>query len=153
MGGVKKKIYQPLQICIGSTIRIGRESWCLPYAGFWGYWRETRIFHSSKKNSSSIGESIHTGKHKLVTENVRNITIWNNIIKRAGGKMKKVTLAMLQYLSIHISLMIYIMKPPCQQKVHWSNAVFAKKIEEKKWISSQNHDKKFNMSPGPERTY
>ena len=25
---------QPLQICIGSTIRIGRESWCLPYAGF-----------------------------------------------------------------------------------------------------------------------
>ena len=23
---------QPLQICIGSTIRIGRESWCLPYA-------------------------------------------------------------------------------------------------------------------------
>ena len=25
---------QPLQICIGTTIRIGRESWCLPYAGF-----------------------------------------------------------------------------------------------------------------------
>ena len=25
---------QPLQICIGSTIRIGRETWCLPYAGF-----------------------------------------------------------------------------------------------------------------------
>ena len=25
---------QPLQICIGPTIRIGRESWCLPYAGF-----------------------------------------------------------------------------------------------------------------------
>ena len=24
----------PLQICIGPTIRIGRESWCLPYAGF-----------------------------------------------------------------------------------------------------------------------
>ena len=23
-----------LQICIGPTIRIGRESWCLPYAGF-----------------------------------------------------------------------------------------------------------------------
>ena len=25
---------QPLHICIGPTIRIGRESWCLPYAGF-----------------------------------------------------------------------------------------------------------------------
>ena len=25
---------QPLQICIGSTIRIGQGSWCLPYAGF-----------------------------------------------------------------------------------------------------------------------
>ena len=25
---------QPLQICIGPTVRIGRESWCLPYAGF-----------------------------------------------------------------------------------------------------------------------
>ena len=29
-----KIITQPLQICIGPTIRIGRESWCLPYAGF-----------------------------------------------------------------------------------------------------------------------
>ena len=27
---------QPLQICIGPIIRIGRESWCLPYAGFFG---------------------------------------------------------------------------------------------------------------------
>ena len=26
---------QPLQICIGPIIRIGRESWCLPYAGFY----------------------------------------------------------------------------------------------------------------------
>ena len=34
------QITQTLQICIGSTIRIGRKSWCLPYAGF---------FHSSKK--------------------------------------------------------------------------------------------------------
>ena len=25
---------QQLQICIGPIIRIGRESWCLPYAGF-----------------------------------------------------------------------------------------------------------------------
>ena len=29
-----KKITQPLQICIGPAIRIGRESWCLPYAEF-----------------------------------------------------------------------------------------------------------------------
>ena len=29
-----RKITQPLQNCIGTTIRIGRESWCLPYAGF-----------------------------------------------------------------------------------------------------------------------
>ena len=27
-------ITQPLQHCIGPTIRIGQESWCLPYAGF-----------------------------------------------------------------------------------------------------------------------
>ena len=25
---------QPLDICIGPTIRISREGWCLPYAGF-----------------------------------------------------------------------------------------------------------------------
>ena len=25
---------QPIKICIGPSIRIGRESWCLPYAGF-----------------------------------------------------------------------------------------------------------------------
>ena len=30
----KKKIMQPVQICIGATMRIGQESWCLPYAGF-----------------------------------------------------------------------------------------------------------------------
>ena len=29
---------QPLQICIGPTIRIGRESWCLPYTGFFHQW-------------------------------------------------------------------------------------------------------------------
>ena len=29
-----KKILQLLQNCIGPTIRIGWESWCLPYAGF-----------------------------------------------------------------------------------------------------------------------
>ena len=30
----RPKVVQPLQICIRLTIRIGRESWCLPYAGF-----------------------------------------------------------------------------------------------------------------------
>ena len=29
-----KKITQLVQNCIGPTIRIGGESWCLPYAGF-----------------------------------------------------------------------------------------------------------------------
>ena len=28
---------QPLQNCIGPTIRIGQESWCLAYAGFFSY--------------------------------------------------------------------------------------------------------------------
>ena len=31
---IKIKITPPLKICIGSTIRIGRESSCLPYTGF-----------------------------------------------------------------------------------------------------------------------
>ena len=30
----KKKYHANSSICIGPTIRIGRESWCLPYAGF-----------------------------------------------------------------------------------------------------------------------
>ena len=33
-GKRKRKIMQPLKICIGSTIGIGRESWCFPYTGF-----------------------------------------------------------------------------------------------------------------------
>ena len=31
---LKKKKSRNLFICIGPTIRIGREGWCLPYAGF-----------------------------------------------------------------------------------------------------------------------
>ena len=31
-----KAPWQPLQNCIGPTIRIGREIRCLPYAGFFG---------------------------------------------------------------------------------------------------------------------
>ena len=30
----KQKIMQLLQSCIGPSIRISQESWCLPYAGF-----------------------------------------------------------------------------------------------------------------------
>ena len=37
------KTSQPLQICIGSTIRIGRESWCLPYAGFLSFYLKQTI--------------------------------------------------------------------------------------------------------------
>ena len=35
---------QPLQICIGPNIRIGRESWCLPYAGFFWFVYRLKIF-------------------------------------------------------------------------------------------------------------
>ena len=37
---------QPLQICIGPIIRIGRESWCLPYAGFFLYMKKTGVIFS-----------------------------------------------------------------------------------------------------------
>ena len=40
---------QPLQICIGPTIRIGRESWCLPYAGFFCIDFMTNEFKLSSK--------------------------------------------------------------------------------------------------------
>ena len=36
---------QPLQICIGPTIRIGQESWCLPYAGFFSFYRKNYTLH------------------------------------------------------------------------------------------------------------
>ena len=32
----KKEIMQPLQIGFGPSTCIGRESWCLPCAGFFG---------------------------------------------------------------------------------------------------------------------
>ena len=43
----KKKITWSLQICIGPTIRIGRESWCLPYAGFFLLPTKFKFFHTS----------------------------------------------------------------------------------------------------------
>ena len=44
---------QPLQICIGPTIRIGRESWCLPYAGFLG--------HTFKFHANLLHDLVHSG--------------------------------------------------------------------------------------------
>ena len=35
---------QPLQIYIGPIIRIGRESWCLPYAGFFHHFSLNQRF-------------------------------------------------------------------------------------------------------------
>ena len=50
---------QPLQICIGPAIRIGRESWCLPYAGFFSMRidQQERLFPSSQgsKNLYFLG--------------------------------------------------------------------------------------------------
>ena len=42
-----RKITKPLQNCIGPTIRIRRESWCLPCAGFF-------IFHMDIPDSPYI---------------------------------------------------------------------------------------------------
>ena len=39
---------QPLQICIGPIIRIGQESWCLPYAGFFKHGLNRKLFYSSQ---------------------------------------------------------------------------------------------------------
>ena len=51
-GGQKwtRKVGQPLQNCIGPTIRIGREILCLPYAGFLTYFLKLRkiIFYDMK---------------------------------------------------------------------------------------------------------
>ena len=46
---------QPLQICIGPIIRIGRESWCLPYAGFFFWLRAFRGYTHLE---------MHTFQHK-----------------------------------------------------------------------------------------
>ena len=51
---------QPLQICIGPTIRIGRESWCLLYAGFFLFFSsgDCRIWTSL--------QSSHKGHHQEI---------------------------------------------------------------------------------------
>ena len=43
---------QPPQICIGPTIRIGRESWCLPYAGV--------FFRGQNLPSKNLCRAMHT---------------------------------------------------------------------------------------------
>ena len=46
-------LYQPLQICIGSTIRIGQVSWCLPYAGFFmWYFTTMSCWHKALQSRS-----------------------------------------------------------------------------------------------------
>ena len=44
---------QPLQVCIYPIIRIGRESWCLPYAGFFILQIESVPSHSKLQVSGS----------------------------------------------------------------------------------------------------
>ena len=44
-----------LQICIGPTIRIGQESWCLPYAGFFPY-RLGCAIKAGKEEEDSLSE-------------------------------------------------------------------------------------------------
>ena len=56
-------ITQPLQTCICSTIRVGRESWCLPYAGFYFFFVENNsgtleISSSVEYNSGGTLENI-----------------------------------------------------------------------------------------------
>ena len=53
---------QPLQICIGPTIRIGRESWCLPYAGFFFVESETIVLSQPFPKESFCNRS-----HGLLT--------------------------------------------------------------------------------------
>ena len=67
---------QPIQICIGSTIRIGRESWCLPYAGFF-----IIFFMVDQRVSGSPTYIMTTGWHHitnllLVSNNGRKTIIF-----------------------------------------------------------------------------
>ena len=48
---------QPLQICIGPTIRIGREILCLPYAGFLGQYTALVGFNQRRQGQLSCGYS------------------------------------------------------------------------------------------------
>ena len=50
---------EPLQICIGPTIRIGRESWFLPYAGFFPMGKRKLLSHRKKAETSSTYRCMH----------------------------------------------------------------------------------------------
>ena len=58
---------QPLQICIGPTIRIGRESWCLPYAGFLG--------HTFKFHANLLHNLVHSGALALALTLALTLTL------------------------------------------------------------------------------
>ena len=94
---------RPLKICIGPTIRIGRESWCLPYAGFFLYahnssflslrlkgkkkylgtkllrqseYLSNQCFKTLRVKSGQVGASISLLKDKLVIiANVKQIPV------------------------------------------------------------------------------
>ena len=56
---------QPLQICIGPTIRIGQESWCLSYAGFFGTDSLLKVFETNDivGNSKLIASLKYVGTY------------------------------------------------------------------------------------------
>ena len=59
---------QPLQICIGPTKRIGRESWCLPYAGFFIYFS----FLSSRNLSKIVLVLLYASVERVGVSRMRN---------------------------------------------------------------------------------
>ena len=61
---------QPLQICIGPIIRIGRESWCLPYPGFFFRNRLCRqcLMPSCYKELAMFGQTVAGGSAKFETQ-------------------------------------------------------------------------------------
>ena len=61
---------QSLQVCIGPIIRIGRESWCLPYAGFF----VNVLFYSRKIMNLSINfNTVNCNTKRLHTRVIRQI--------------------------------------------------------------------------------
>ena len=49
---------QPLENCIGPIIRIGRESWCLPYAGFLYSRLAPELVSRNVKKRKSLGATV-----------------------------------------------------------------------------------------------
>ena len=54
------KIKKNLQNCIGPTIRIGRESWCLPYAGFFYFLIEVDYIRYIVRSKPDRGGRLNT---------------------------------------------------------------------------------------------